>query len=94
VTDDAGATATASKAANPIGLSARGYKVSGFQKVDLVWSGPSGASFDVYRNGARIATVQAGSYTDNIGKRGSATYTYKVCAPAAGSCSNDARVSF
>jgi hypothetical protein len=48
----------------------------------------------VYRNGARIATVQGTSYTDNINKTGSATYTYRVCAPAASTCSNQAAVSF
>ena len=51
-------------------------------------------SFDVYRNGVRIATVQTTAYTDNLDTRGSATYTYRVCAPAASTCSNDASVSF
>jgi hypothetical protein len=77
-----------------INLSARGYKQSGLQKVDLSWSGPTGASFDVYRDGARIGTVQASVYTDNINKRGSATYTYRLCALATALCWNDANVSF
>jgi chitodextrinase len=94
VTDDHGATASDSKAVNPIGLSARGYKLNGLQKADLSWTGPSGTSFDVYRNGVRIATVQTTSYRDNINKRGPGIYTYKVCAPATDSCSNDATVSF
>ncbi len=94
VTDNAGATATDAKVINPISLTARGYKQNGLQKVDLSWNGPSGASFDVYRNGTKIATAQATSYTDNINKKGSATYTYRVCASAASTCSNDASVSF
>jgi PKD domain len=94
VTDDRGATASDSKAVNPISLSARGYKLNGLQKADLSWTGASGTSFDVYRNGVRIATVQATSYKDNINKRGLGIYTYRVCAPATDSCSNDATVSF
>jgi hypothetical protein len=51
-------------------------------------------SFDVYRNGGKIATVQTSSYTDDPSRRGSATYSYIVCAPGTSSCSNDASVSF
>jgi PKD repeat protein len=94
VTDDRGATASESKAVNPISLSARGYKLNGLQKADLSWTGASGTSFDVYRNGVRIASVQTTSYKDNINKRGPGTYSYKVCAPATDSCSNEATVSF
>ena len=94
VTDDTGATATESRVVKLIRLTARGYKVRGLQKVDLAWSDPSGASFDVYRNGARIATVEATAYTDSINRKGSANYTYRVCAPATSTCSNDVTVSF
>jgi chitodextrinase len=94
VTDNAGATATASHAVTLIALSARGYKVKGLEKVDLSWSGQGGTSFDVYRNGGKIATVQGGAYTDNINRKGTGTYTYKACAPAASTCSNQTTVSF
>jgi PKD repeat protein len=95
VTDNGGAAATGSIAVNPISLAARGYKQNGLQKVDLAWSGPSGTSFDVYRDGAKVTTVRAAYYyTDTINKRGSGSYTYKVCAPATSSCSNDATVTF
>jgi len=94
VTDNGGATASAAKAVNPISLSARGYKQSGLEKVDLSWNGPSGTSFDVYRDGTRIASVQATAYTDNLNKRGSGTYLYRVCAVGASTCSNDVSVSF
>jgi PKD repeat protein len=94
VTDNSGATASASQTVTLIHLSARGYKLKGLQKVDLSWSGPSGTSFDLYRNGTKIITVQTTTYTDNIDRRGSGTYTYKVCAPALSSCSNDATISF
>jgi PKD repeat protein len=94
VTDDAGAAATTSKTFNPISVSARGYKQSATDKVDLSWNGPAGTSYDVYRSGTRIATLQATSYTDNLNRGGSATYSYRVCAPAASTCSNDVSVSF
>ncbi|HEV8683150.1 MAG TPA: IPT/TIG domain-containing protein [Actinomycetota bacterium] len=77
-----------------ISLTARGYKVKGLEKADLSWSGPSGASFDLYRSGTKIATVQTTAYTDNINTRGSATYTYRVCEVGSTTCSNDATVSF
>ncbi len=94
VTDNAGAKGSISKAINPISLSARGYKQNGLQKVDLSWNGPSGVSFDVYRDGTKIATVLATSYTDNVNQRGSGTYTYRVCTLATSTCSNDASVTF
>jgi hypothetical protein len=65
-----------------------------FEKADLSWAGASGATFDVYRNGAKIATLQATSYTDNLNSKGSETYTYRVCVPAQSTCSNDASVNF
>jgi PKD repeat protein len=92
VTDNAGATATTSKALNPISVSARGYRQNGAQRVDLSWNGPSGTSFDVYRNGSKVASLQAFSYTDTVTGKGS--FTYRVCAPGNSVCSNTASVSF
>jgi PKD repeat protein len=94
VTDNHGAADSSSKAINPITLSARGYKLKGLQKADLSWDGPSGTSFDVYRNGAKIATVGTIAYTDNINKAAPGTYTYTVCAAGTAICSNTASVSF
>jgi PKD repeat protein len=94
VTDNDAATGTDSKTITLISLSARGYKVRGLQKVDLTWSGPSGSSFDVYRNGGRIATVQGSAYTDSLNTRGSGSYVYKVCAVASSTCSNEVTVAF
>ena len=83
-----------SKLVSPINLVARGDKKNGLQRVDLTWNGPDGAMFDVYRNGVRIASVQAYAYTDTITKRGPGSYAYRVCAPATAGCSDEARVSF
>lgn len=75
-------------------LSARGYKVKGVQKVDLTWSGATGTSVDVYRNGSRIVTTaNDGGHTDSIGK-GSGTYIYKVCEASTTTCSNEVTVIF
>ena len=93
VTDNAGVSVAAVRTVTPIALSARGYKVKGNAKVDLSWSGPSSAGFDVYRNGARIAALQSTSYTDNVNSKAPGSYTYRVCAELS-SCSNDATVNF
>jgi PKD repeat protein len=63
VNDNAGAGVVSSKTFNRISVSARGYKHNGAQKVDLCWNGASGTSFEVYRNGTRLANLQAFSYT-------------------------------
>jgi hypothetical protein len=94
VTDDAGAGATTSQTFNPIMVSARGYKQSGTDKVDLSWNGPSGTSYEVFRDSTRIATPQATSYTDTLSRSGTATDSYRVCGPAASICSKSVSVSF
>ncbi len=76
-------------------LSASGYKVKGLQKVDLAWSGTTSQSVDVHRDGTKIATTDNdGAYTDNIDKKGGATYTYKLCEAGSSTCSNEATVTF
>jgi PKD repeat protein len=95
VTDDDGASDTASKTIAPItGLTAHGYKVKGLEKVDLSWSGSSAGGFDVYRDGQRIATTAGSSYTDHVDRKGSGSYTYKVCQAGGAICSNQATVAF
>ena len=61
---------------------------------DLAWSGPSGTTYVVSRNGVPIATgVQATSYTDTLGPGGTVSYTYKVCVSGSmTSCSNEVTV--
>jgi PKD repeat protein len=94
VTDDAGATGTTTNTVTPISLTARGYRVKTLERVDLSWNGPASAWFDVYRNGAKVTTVQGNAYTDPINKKGSGAYTYKVCAAAVASCSDPVTVIF
>ena len=96
VTDDAGATATDSKSitVTVISLTARAYRVKGVAKVDLSWSGSSASSFDISRDGRKIATVSTTAYTDNLGKRASGSHTYQVCEGSTLTCSNKVTVTF
>jgi hypothetical protein len=93
VTDNDGASAAFSRRISPISLSARGYKQSGQQKIDLSWNGVAGTTFDVYRDAGKIAVVQATVYTDLVPK-GSGGLAYRVCASADPTCSNDVTVTF
>ena len=79
-----------------ITLSARGYKVQGRHAVDLSWNGATSTNIDIYRNGVLITTVlnTPGFYTDRIGARGGATYTYRVCEAGSANCSNQVTVRF
>jgi PKD repeat protein len=94
VTDSAGAAATFARSVSLVGLTARGYKVKGVEKVDLAWSKSGAASFDVYRNGAKIATVTAFAYSDTTGKTGPGSYTYQICQATLAMCSNQVTVTF
>jgi hypothetical protein len=79
-----------------ITLSARGYKVKGQQTMDLSWTGATSDNIDVYRDSVLIATVPniPGFYTDHIGARGRATYTYRICEAGSANCSNQVTVRF
>lgn len=67
-------------------------KVRGNNQANLSWSG-AGASVDVFRNGAKIATVNATGYVDVLGK-GSGSRTYQVCNAGTSTCSATVPVSF
>ena len=105
VTDNVGATGSTSQSVTVsaptggISLTATGRKPKGLQTVDLSWSGAGSTDVDVYRNGIIIATLAnnanaLNTYTDNINKKGSGTYTYKVCEATTSTCSNEATVVF
>jgi hypothetical protein len=69
--------------------------VHGRQTADLSWSGATSNTVDIQRNGVVIATVtNNGFYTDSIGARGHATYTYQVCEAGTQTCSNQATATF
>jgi len=94
VTDEDSAAGATSKAIALIGLTARGFKAKGVQKVELSWNRAAGVSYDVFRNGARVATVSAGTYMDAPGGKGSGSYRYTVCEVGTQICSNDTTVTF
>ncbi|MBA3736975.1 MAG: PKD domain-containing protein [Actinobacteria bacterium] len=94
VTDDTGATTTASATVTVVALEARASKVRGVHTVELTWRGPApGAPVDVYRDGSRIATVTTTWYVDTVGRHQD-TYVYVACVVAVPSCSNQATVRF
>jgi extracellular elastinolytic metalloproteinase len=79
----------------PYTLSTRGYKSGKTPKVDLTWSGATGANVDVYRNGTRVTTTaNDGLHTDSLSRSATGTYTYKVCNAGTNTCSNDSAVTF
>jgi subtilisin family serine protease len=69
-------------------------KVRGMWVANLNWSGSSASSFDVFRQGSRIATTSGSTYTDNTSFRGGGSLTYKVCEAGTSTCSNDLTLSF
>ncbi len=97
VTDDRGAvsTATRSVTVSRISLTASGRKKKGFAFVDLRWSGAAGQSVEIYRNDARLATVaNSGAWTDATGRKGAATFAYRVCEIGTSVCSTVVTVRF
>lgn len=67
-------------------LTANGYKVKGWQYVDLSWTGLPGA-VDIYRNGQIIFTTANSQFTDEQIAKGSNSYEYLVCYQATQNCS-------
>ena len=100
VTDNLGATGSTTRTvtvtapASGITLSTRGYKVRANARVDLTWTGATGATVDVFRNGSLIASPSnTGAYTDVLGKV-VGTFTYKVCNGGTTTCSPTSSVTF
>lgn len=76
-------------------LTASARSTSKAKLADLRWSGATSSKVDIYRNGSRIASVSnTGSYTDQLARRATGTFRYKVCVAGAKDCSNEASVSF
>jgi PKD repeat protein len=102
VTDDDGGTnqssATVTVTAPPpptIALSVTGRTDATKQYMTLRWTGASGSTVDVYRNGPYLTnTANDGIYTNSRNFVGPASYTYKVCQAGSSICSNTATVVF
>ena len=79
--------------ASSINLSASGYKRRGIKNATLSWTGLANAN--VYRNGGLVAADARVDHDDNIGSKGSGSYTYQVCSgDLSSTCSNEATVVF
>ncbi|MFO8174486.1 MAG: PKD domain-containing protein [Longimicrobiales bacterium] len=100
VTDDDGATGTATKevtvteaGTGGIDLSATGRVAGRNYFADLAWSGATSANVDVYRNGALIdTTANDGAFSEKLKQAG--TYTYQICEAGTATCSNEDTVIF
>lgn len=77
-----------------ISLSANGHKERGAHVIDLDWSGTSGVSVNVKRDGATIVTLTSASYVDRTGNKGGRSYVYQVCLAGTSTCSNSVTVAF
>ncbi len=63
--------------------------------VDLEWVNATARKVDVYRNGTIISTTaNDGTYTDTLDSDAYGMYTYHVCEPSSGNCSNISSESF
>ena len=88
-------TVAAAASTSGAALTVTGRKVKGLALADLKWNGLTGSAIDVYRNSAKFETTSNdGVETDSINKKGSFTYTYKVCVAGTNTCSNQASVTF
>ncbi|MFY8275349.1 S8 family serine peptidase [Pseudoalteromonas sp. SSDWG2] len=77
-----------------VSLDATGYKSRGNAFVDLNWSGASTSNVDIFRNGAKVATVaNNNAYTDSLGKT-SGSFGYQVCEENGTVCSATVTVNF
>jgi hypothetical protein len=92
---DSTATELPPPAPSAISVSARPYKVKGQQKVDLGWAGAAGATVDIVRDGSPlVSTANDGSHLDEIDRKGSGSYRYRVCEAGSSVCSAEVQVNF
>jgi cytochrome c peroxidase len=95
VTDNGGATASASRTVTTLSLAATMAKVKGAWAGNLSWSGADGRGVDVFRSGTRVASNVTGStYQDATGNKGSGTVSYRICLSGTSTCSNTVTLSF
>jgi hypothetical protein len=77
-----------------ISITVLGRKVKGVARVDLTWSGATGSTVDIQRNGVVVTTTpNDGAHTDVLGKV-NGTFTYRVCNTGTTSCSAAAGTTF
>ncbi len=100
VSDDAGGTNQASAkvtitAPPAITLTATGWADAGRQYMRLEWSGATGTTVDIYRNGSLLRnTLNDGRDTNGRKVTGAAIYVFKVCEAGTVLCSSEVTVRF
>ncbi len=89
------ATVTFAGVPVPFTLTVTGRTDATKQYMTLKWTGATGATVDVYRNGPLFTnTANDGLYVNSRIFQGAASYTYKVCQVGTTICSNEATVTF
>ena len=98
VTDNAGATQQRSGSVvvgSTITASVSGKTDATKQYMTVTWTGATGATVDVYRDGKFAKNVpNNGKYVNALPLPGRTSYVYKVCLVGTTTCSNDATVTF
>lgn len=103
VTDNGGKTGTTSQSVTTTALPTGGGEITlevstrvnkKWNFASLIWSGASGSSVDIFRNGdPLITTSNNGSFTDQFTAQ-SGSFTYKVCNAGSTVCSPEVTVNF
>jgi subtilisin family serine protease len=88
------ATTPTPPADGPVGtLTVTGSKSKSSWTANLSWSGVSGTSVNIIRNGTRLTTISnTGSFRDT--GKGSGTFTYQVCTAGTTTCTATASITF
>jgi plastocyanin len=74
-------------------LTVAGTTTKPTRTVDLRWTGATGSTVTINRNGSAIAqTANDGQFTNTLSAKG--TYRYTVCEPQPLRCSNEVAVRF
>ena len=96
VTDDAGASAVASRSVSVgVLLTATGSRQKGKHVIDAAWTGATTPKVDVYLDGSVVAAPKnSGSYQLQLSGRGQGSYVVMVCETGGGLCSNQQTVTF
>lgn len=97
--DDGTCSNSASTTTDPaptITASGNGYKVRGVHHVEVSWTGVTSGNVDIKRDGVIVGTpaYNASPYTDNIGAKGGATYSYEVCEAGTSTCAASFNIVF
>jgi hypothetical protein len=78
-----------------IQLSGTSFKSKGKAIVNLTWSGASGSTVDIYRNGTKlITTANDGFYQHQTGLKGSGSIQYTLCNAGSTDCSSTITVPY